>query len=139
MLTKLQTNTARGEGAVSIIEATQILPFSVARTYHIYGVKTGVVRGHHAHKKLNQFAVCVYGAVCIMLDNGEEKRFYTLDNPSCGIMIPAQAWHTMEWLRDDSVLLVLASAPYDESDYIRNYEDYLRQRIKEDGHSCDNG
>jgi dTDP-4-dehydrorhamnose 3,5-epimerase-like enzyme len=112
-------------GGVAVVEFARDVPFEVRRVYYIYGVKLGEIRGYHAHKELSQLLVCVVGAIKVDLDDGRDKREYVLDDPSCGLFVGPSLWRTMEWLRDDSVLLVLASMNYDERDYIRDYDSFL--------------
>ena len=114
------------EGTLVFLEAYQDIPFAFKRVYYTYGVKEGIIRGHHAHKALEQLLICVYGAIEIMCDNGEKKEYTVLDDPAKGLYVGPGIWHIMKWLKDDSVLLVLASEYYDESDYIRDYNEFIR-------------
>jgi len=114
------------DGTLVFFEADRDIPFAFKRVYYTYGVKEGVIRGHHAHKALEQLLICVYGAIEIMCDNGEKKEYTVLDDPAKGLYVGPGIWHTMKWLKDDSVLLVLASEYYDESDYIRDYDEFIR-------------
>jgi dTDP-4-dehydrorhamnose 3,5-epimerase-like enzyme len=113
-------------GSLVFLEANRDIPFAFKRVYYTYGVKEGVVRGHHAHKTLEQLLICVYGAIEIMCDNGEKKEYTVLEDPAKGLYVAPGIWHTMKWLQDDSVLLVLTSEYYDESDYIRYYDEFIR-------------
>jgi dTDP-4-dehydrorhamnose 3,5-epimerase-like enzyme len=112
-------------GQLVAIEENKQIPFTIKRVYYIYGTKTGVARGFHAHKELNQLAVCLSGKCKIVMDNGLNKKSIWLDNPAIGIIIPPMVWHEMHDFSEDCVLLVLASEHYDGSDYIRNYEKFL--------------
>jgi dTDP-4-dehydrorhamnose 3,5-epimerase-like enzyme len=126
-LKELQTIEVPGHsefGRLSVVEFSRDLPFDVKRVYYIYGMKSGEIRGRHAHKKLCQFLICVSGSIKIALDDGKSKRDIILNNPAQGLVVPPGCWRTMEWL-GDSVLLVLASENYDESDYIRNYGSFI--------------
>ena len=113
-------------GSLVFFEANRDIPFAFERVYYTYGVKEGVIRGHHAHKALEQLLICVYGAIEITCDDGEKKEHTVLNDPSRGLYVGKGIWHTMKWLKDDSVLLVLASEYYDESDYIRDYDEFVR-------------
>jgi len=113
-------------GSLVFVEADKDIPFAFKRVYYTYGVKEGIIRGHHAHKALEQLLICLYGAIEIMCDNGEKKEYATLDDPTKALYVGPGIWHTMKWLKDDSVLLVLASEYYDESDYIRDYDEFIR-------------
>ena len=98
---------------------------SIKRMYSIYGATKTSVRGHHAHKRLKQLLFCSYGKIKITIHDGRNSEVIILDHPSKILFIGPMIWHTMEWLVDDSVLVVLASEKYDESDYIRNYDELL--------------
>ena len=114
------------EGTLVFFEANKDISFSFKRVYYTYGGKEGIIRGHHAHKALGQLLICVYGAIEIMCDDGEKKEYTVLDDPAKGLYVGKGIWHAMKWLKDDSVLLVLASEYYDESDYIRDYDEFIR-------------
>ena len=118
----------KAEGILCVAEAnTDVVPFEIKRVYYTYGTEKRIIRGHHAHKKLEQLLICVYGEIEIQLDNGNgQTETVILNDPSKGLYVGPMMWHTMKWLQDDSVLLVLASGHYDETDYIRNYEDFIK-------------
>lgn len=131
-LKKIQTIAHRedaGLGTVSIVEFARDLPFDVRRAYYIHGVRKGETRGFHVHRKLDQFLICVNGTIGIMLDDGKSKRECVLDAPSEGLLVLHGVWHTMTWLDEGGILLVLASTPYDEGDYIRDY-DAFREGVR---------
>lgn len=109
-------------GQLISLEGNHNVPFSIARTYYIFGTAAGVSRGFHAHHTLRQLAVCISGACTILLDNGREKGEVRLDSPSLGVMIEPMVWHEMSAFTKDCVLLVLADQTYDEADYIRDYD-----------------
>ena len=115
-----------GYGSLSVVEGNMDSIFPIKRVYYIFGADKGVERGHHAHKALEQLLICVYGAIEVMCDNGEKNEYTVLDDPAKGLYVGPGIWHTMKWLKDDSVLLVLASEYYDESDYIRDYDEFIR-------------
>jgi len=91
----------------------------------MYDTAAGVRCGFHAHKTLNQLLVCVHGSRKILMDDGREKQDVILDKPDEGLLVPAHIWHEMYDFAPGTVLMVLASDVYDESDYIRNYDDFL--------------
>ena len=113
------------------IEENRDLPFDVKRVYYIYDTLAGVRRGFHAHRNLQQILICVSGSCKIHLDNGHETAEVLLDSPSEGLYIANDMWREMYDFSPDAVLLVLASEYYDEADYIRNYEDFLKIIAKE--------
>ena len=92
----------------------------------MYDTVSGVVRGKHAHKKLEQILICIHGSCKIRLDNGIEKKVVNLEKPYEGLYISNDMWREMYDFSDDAVLMVLASELYDENDYIRNYDDFLK-------------
>lgn len=113
-------------GQLVAIEAMKDLPFEVKRVYYIYDTLTDVRRGFHAHKNLQQVLLCVNGSCKIHLDDGTDTAEVTLDKPNEGLYIANNMWREMYDFSPGAVLLVLASQYYDESDYIRNYEDFLK-------------
>lgn len=114
-------------GSLIAIEEESTIPFSIKRVYYIFGTLPGISRGFHAHKKLHQVAVCVSGKCRMVLDNGNLRESVWLDNPSVGILIDSFIWREMHDFSSDCVLLVFASEHYDESDYIREYDEFLQQ------------
>lgn len=115
-------------GSLVAIEANKHIPFEVKRVYYIFGTQSGVSRGFHAHKNLQQLAVCVAGKCRMLLDDGVNKESVWLDSPTKGLLIGNNVWREMHEFSDDCVLLVLASEHYDESDYIRDYSDFIRDK-----------
>ncbi|WP_288855357.1 FdtA/QdtA family cupin domain-containing protein [uncultured Pseudomonas sp.] len=111
-------------GQLFVMEGEKNLPFDIKRVYYLTGTKLGVSRGFHAHKQLEQVAVCVSGSCRMLMDNGREQREFLLDSPDKAILIGKMIWHEMHDFSEDCVLLVLADDYYDESDYIRNYNDF---------------
>ncbi|MEQ5075473.1 FdtA/QdtA family cupin domain-containing protein [Providencia alcalifaciens] len=117
-------------GSLISLEQHKNIPFEVKRIYYIFGTKEGVSRGFHAHKNLEQVAICVKGSCRFLLDDGKNKEEIVLDDPSIGLYISNVTWREMHDFSEDCVLIVLASELYDESDYIRNYQDFQNQTIK---------
>ena len=113
-------------GQLVAIEELKDIPFSPKRIYYIYGTQEGVRRGFHAHKKLEQILVCVSGSCKIYMDDGTDTDNVLLDNPYDGLYIGPNMWHEMFDFSSDAVLLVLASDYYNESDYIRNYNEFVQ-------------
>ena len=111
-------------GSLVAIEASDTIPFEVQRVYYIFNTKSGVARGFHAHHQLQQLAVCVSGKCRMVLDDGQTKEEAWLDSPDKGLLIGDMIWREMHDFSDDCVLLVLASEHYDESDYIRDYDEF---------------
>ena len=90
----------------------------------MYDTGEGVVRGCHAHKSLQQILICIHGSCKIKLDNGDETKIIPLEKPYEGLYVSNAMWREMYDFSKDAVLLVLASEPYDEADYIRNYNEF---------------
>jgi acetyltransferase-like isoleucine patch superfamily enzyme/dTDP-4-dehydrorhamnose 3,5-epimerase-like enzyme len=112
-------------GMLSFGEYEQHLPFLPRRYFVVYDVPSKNVRGEHAHKRLEQFLVCVRGGCSVVVDNGTDRSEVRLDSPSMGLYLPAMTWATQYRYSADAVLLVLASDVYDPDDYIRDYEEFL--------------
>ena len=113
-------------GTLVALEENKNVPFDVKRCYYMYDTRPGVRRGFHAHKKLKQVLICVHGSCKILLDNGKEKEIVLLDHPNRGLFIESNVWREMFDFSEDAVLMVLASELYDESDYIRNYDEFIK-------------
>lgn len=113
-------------GQLVALEEQKDYPFAVKRVYYIYDTLSDVVRGHHAHKCLKQVLICVHGSCMIHLDNGHETCEVALDKPTKGLYIENDMWREMYDFSPDAVLLVLASELYDETDYIRDYDEFLK-------------
>ena len=113
-------------GQLVAIEEYDEIPFKIKRVYYIYDTNSDVTRGCHAHRTLKQLLVCVSGNCKIILDDGKESQIVLLDKPNEGILICDTIWREMFDFSKDAVLLVLASDIYDEKDYIRDYQEFLR-------------
>lgn len=114
-------------GSLVSLEGERIIPFDIKRVYYIYGTNEDTSRGFHAHKSLQQLAVCVSGKCQMVLDDGNQRESAWLDSPQKAILIGDLIWREMHEFSADCVLLVLASEYYDESDYIRDYQEFLQQ------------
>ena len=113
-------------GSLVTLEGNKSVPFDIKRVYYIFGTKKGVSRGFHAHRNLKQVAVCVTGSCRFVLDNGKKREEVVLDKSTTGLLIEGLTWREMHDFSPDCVLMVLASEYYDQSDYIRDYEEFLR-------------
>jgi len=124
----LHSHQVKGDdrGSLIALETTRELPFdTIERVYFVYGTSPGVDRGFHAHRALEQWVTCVSGSCTMTVDDGRERRSVSLDSPEKGLYIGPSIWREMSDFSPDAVLMVIASTRYDESDYIRNYEDFL--------------
>ena len=129
MITKLEEFKVLGDhrGQLVALEANRQIPFDVKRVFYIYGTQEGVPRGNHSHYKTKQFLVAVNGSCKVTLDNGKEKETFDLNKPNLGLFQDALIWGTMHDFSSDCVLMVLADEHYDESDYIRDYDKFLKE------------
>ena len=117
-------------GSLVALENNKSVPFDIKRVYYIFGTKEGVSRGFHAHRNLKQVAVCVTGSCRFVLDNGKSREEIILDSAATGLVIEDLTWREMHDFSQDCVLLVLASEYYDEADYIRDYQKFLKAAVK---------
>ena len=115
-------------GNLVVVEGSGIdIPFSIKRVFYIYGSDAEVIRGRHANRKTEFVLINVRGKSKVKVDNGYEQRIIDLDRPRMGLYLSAMVWKDMFEFSSDSVLLVLASEHYDAEEYIRNYDDFLRE------------
>lgn len=130
---KIKRFLAHGDsrGQLVAIEQKKDIPFEIKRVYFIYDTINGVRRGFHAHKKLEQLLICTSGSCKVLLDNGDNKEIAVLDKPTKGLLVSGCIWREMFDFSPDAVLMVLASDYYDETDYIRDYEEFLKWIGKE--------
>ena len=110
---------------VSLEEFTDI-PFEIKRVYYMYDTVPEQVRGYHAHKSLEQILICIHGSCKVLLDNGTEKKKVFLEKPYQGLYVPNNMWREMYDFSPDAVLMCLASEIYNEDDYIRDYNQFLK-------------
>ena len=120
-------NLGDERGGLVAVEANQHIPFDIKRIYYIFATSKDKPRGFHAHKDLKQLAICLHGQCRFVLDNGKHKEEVILNSPTQGLIIENMTWREMHDFSEDCVLLVLASEYYDESDYIRTYDDFLNK------------
>lgn len=112
-------------GNLTFIEGHQHIPFDIKRVYYLYDVPGGAERGGHAHKALHQLIVAMSGSFDVILDDGTHKRRYHLNRSYNGLYVCPMIWRELDNFSSGSVCMVLASNRYDESDYYRDYNDYL--------------
>jgi len=108
-------------GNLTFIENSNHIPFDISRVYYLYDVPGGSDRGAHAHKNLHQFMIAMAGSFDVLLDDGRNTRKFTLNRSYLGIYICPMMWRYIDNFSSGAVCMVLASAPYDETDYIRDY------------------
>ena len=115
----------RAEGNITPIEGGIHVPFEIARVYYLYDVPGGASRGGHAHKQLQQLLVSVMGSFDVVLDDGFARKRVHLDRAYHGLYLPNLIWRELENFSSGGICIVLASQPYEEDDYIREYSDFV--------------
>lgn len=115
-------------GSLTHIEQSKHIPFEIKRIYYTYSVPHNVKRGIHAHKELEQLLISISGSIRIKVDDGNDSKFIELNSPCQGLYIPPMIWRELDHFSPGSVLLVLASQHYTETDYIHNYEEFLNTK-----------
>lgn len=117
-------------GQLIALEHEKEIPFEIKRVYYMYNTGKNVRRGYHAHKKLEQILICVHGSCTIHIDDGKECKEIVLNTPEEGLYLANYMWREMYNFSEDAVLLVLASELYDESDYVRDYQEFVQMITK---------
>ena len=115
-------------GNLTFIEGQNHISFKIKRCYWIYDVPGGEIRGGHAYKKLHELIVAVSGSFDVVLDDGRGKRNFALNRSYYGLYVPNQIWRSLENFSTNSLCLIIASEVYNEDDYIRDYNEFLRER-----------
>ena len=113
-------------GNLTVAQAHTDVPFAVKRAYWVYDVPAGECRGGHAHKLCKEVLIALSGSFHVTVDNGEEQKTVLLNHPYQGLLIDTDVWRTLDDFSSGAVCFVLASEPFDEDDYIREYDDFLR-------------
>lgn len=115
-------------GNLSVIEEEKDVPFKIQRSYWIYDVPGGEHRGGHAYKQNCEFIVALSGSFDVLLNDGKERKTFSLNRSYYGLYVPKGLWREMDNFSTNSLALVLSSTKYDENDYIRDYEEFKRYR-----------
>ncbi len=113
-------------GNLTVAQSFTDVPFAIKRAYWVYDVPGGECRGGHAHKACKEVLIALSGSFHVTVDNGEERKTVLLNHPYQGLFIDTDVWRTLDDFSSGAVCLVLASEPFDENDYIREYDDFLR-------------
>ena len=111
-------------GNLSFIEQESHIPFKIERTYWIYDVPGGEKRGGHAYKENEELIVALSGSFDVIVDDGKEKKTFSLNRSYYGLYVPKGTWREMQNFSTNSLALILSSTKYDENDYIRDYDEF---------------
>jgi hypothetical protein len=112
-------------GNLTFIEGNHHIPFDIKRVYYLYDVPGGAERGGHAHKQLQQLIISISGSFDVILDDGYEKRRFHMSRSYYGLYLGSMIWRELDNFSSASVCMVLASTVYEESDYYRDYQEFL--------------
>ncbi len=128
--------TVRGDARGSLVALEQggEIPFDIQRIYYIYDTLHDVVRGCHAHKNLEQIVICLSGSCDFILDDGFDRETVHLNSPSKGLYLKNNIWREFTRFSEGCVVMVIASRHFDESDYIRNYDDFKKRARNNHSH-----
>ena len=124
-LSKINTHS----GNITVVENGGNIPVEVKRIYYLYDIPGGEERGGHAHFELEQYIIAVSGSFDVLLDDGKNRKIVSLNQPNLALHIVPGLWRELNNFSSGSISLVLASQKYDDEDYIRVYEDFLKLKI----------
>ncbi len=112
-------------GNLTFVEGGNHIPFDIERVYYLYDVPGGSERGGHAHKQLHQLIISMSGSFDVVLDDGNNQKRFHMNRSHYGLYVCPMMWRVLDNFSSGAVCMVLASSPYEESDYIRNHDDFL--------------
>lgn len=115
------------KGRLVVVEGMKDIPFEIKRIFYIYGADSDIVRGKHANRKSEFVLINVAGSSKVRVNDGEKEEVFVLDKPNKGIYLPRMVWKDMYEFSSDSILLVLSSQPYDAEEYIKDFDEYLKE------------
>lgn len=113
-------------GNLSFVEQENHVPFKIRRTYWLYDVPGGECRGGHAYKENQEFIVALSGSFDVILDDGKEKKIFTLNRSYYGLYVPKGLWREMENFSTNSLAMILSSTNYNADDYVRDYDEFIK-------------
>jgi dTDP-4-dehydrorhamnose 3,5-epimerase-like enzyme len=113
-------------GNLTFVESERNVPFEIKRVYYLYDVPGGAVRAGHGHRNLHQLIIAISGSFDVVLDDGNDRKQFHLDRSFFGLYVPPMTWREINNFSSGSVCVVLASDFYDETDYFREYEDFMK-------------
>ena len=116
---------SNGDDLVVVEGQSNVFPFSIMRMFSVRSEIDGI-RGRHAHRRCTQLMICTNGVTEIQCDDSIETRKYVLDKANYGLLIPPRIWAEQKYIKENTVLTVLCDRPFDESDYIRDYKEFLK-------------
>ena len=116
-------------GNLSFAEQNNQIPFEIKRTYWIYDVPGGESRGGHAYRKNEEFIIALSGAFDVVVNDGKQKKTFTLNRSYYGLYVPKGLWRVMENFSTNAFAMEFGSSPYDETDYVRDYQEFLKMKI----------
>lgn len=119
-------------GNLSFAENFKQIPFEIKRTYWLYDVPGGECRGGHAYKENEELIIALSGSFDVIVDDGKQKKTFTLNRSYYGLYVPAGLWREMENFSTNAVALEFGSSPYNEADYIRDYQQFLKMKTNEE-------
>lgn len=114
-------------GKMSVIEGSKNIPFDIKRIFYTYDISDDVKRAEHANRKSEFIFICLSGSALVTVDYGNEKEQFVLNNPSIGLYIPKMLWKDISNYSKDCVMLILSNEYYDSSEYIKDYNEYLKE------------
>lgn len=115
-------------GNLSFVEQNNHIPFAIRRTYWLYDVPGGESRGGHAYRENEEFIVALSGSFDVILDDGTEKKSFTLNRSYYGLYVPEGLWREMNNFSTNSLAMILSSTDYDANDYIRDYDEFIKMK-----------
>lgn len=118
---------ARDDGEIVVAQAFDRVPFTMARVFTLTAPR-GARRGEHAHRRCTQFMLCVHGAVDVLCDDSRDKEVFTLDRNNLALLVPPTIWNTVIFKEERSVVMVLCDRPFEEADYLREYDEFVAFR-----------